>query len=366
MTRRENMKRGVRGPDRGVNEYGKPEPDFMERVVFKNLGARSRKIITGPRRGLDTAVLGVCRTGVMLITTDPMSVIPAIGIEKSAWLSVHLVASDYTTSGLEPEFSAFNFNFPKEMRMSEKERYLRCVGMECRKLGVSIVAGHTGCYPGGGYTVVGGGVMFGFGSRGEYIDPTMARAGDAILMTKGAAIETTAVLAFSFPRYVEREVGAAVHRRAKAFLGLCSTVEDALTASSAGTGKEGVTSMHDATEGGVLGALEEMAEASDKAMVVEKELIHVAAEAEAVCSAFRMDPLTSLSEGTLLLTCGRSSAEELVTGMRRKGIPAFAIGRVKDGSGLWMSQRSGRPKRVKPPADQYWRVHARATRAGLG
>ena len=134
-------------------------------MVFRNLGARSRRILTGPRRGLDNAAISVGRREVMLITTDPVSVVPEIGMEWSAWLSVHLIASDYTTSGQKPEFAAFNFNFPKEMHEGDKGKYLRNVGKECRKLGVSIVAGHTGSYPGGGFTVVGGGTMFGFARK---------------------------------------------------------------------------------------------------------------------------------------------------------------------------------------------------------
>ncbi|MDV3292666.1 MAG: AIR synthase family protein [Nitrososphaerales archaeon] len=348
-----------------MNEYGKPGPDFMKRVVFNSLGASDRRTIKGPGRGLDNAVVAVGRTGVMLITTDPMSVIPAVGMERSAWLSVHLVASDYTTSGLRPEFAAFNFNFPDEMRTSDRAWYLRCVGTECQKLGVSIVAGHTGSYPGAGYTVIGGGAMFGFGSRGEYLDPTMARVGDTILMTKGAAIEATATLAFSFPRYVEREAGGVVLRGAKRFIGLCSTVRDAALASSFGKGPSGVTSMHDATEGGVLGALEEVASASGKAFVVDRETVHVPPESEAVCGAFKIDPLTSLSEGTLLLTCNESRAEGLAKRLRRDGVPAFVIGRVRQGRGLWMSEGGRTPRRLRPKPDQYWKAYMLATESGL-
>ncbi len=328
--------------------YGKPKPGFMNRVVFRSLGAKDQRIVKGPGRGLDNAVVAIGGGGVMLITTDPMSAIPAIGMEKSAWLSVHLIASDYTASGNSPEFSAFNFNFPKEMMTNERERYLWRVGDECRRLGISVVAGHTGSYPGGGFTIIGGGTMFGFCRKDGYVDASMARSGDAILMTKGAAVEAAAMLAMSFPGFVERAVGSRVLRKARRLLRDCSTVKDALTASALGLGPGRVTSMHDATEGGVLGGLAEMADASRTAFYVRRDDLHVPFEALAVCTTFGIEPLSTVSEGALLLTCNPSIIEELKRRLRRNGIPAFEIGTVRKGRGLWVSTSGGgrdRPNR---------------------
>jgi hydrogenase expression/formation protein HypE len=356
-----------RMPERAeeVSEYGKPKRGFMEHVVFRSLGTRNGRTVKGPGRGLDNAVVAIGRTDVMLITTDPMSVVPAIGMERSAWLSVHLIASDYTTSGQRPELAAFNFNFPKEMRTSDRGKYLRNVGKECRRLGISIVAGHTGSYPGAGYTVVGGGTMFGFCMKDEFVDASMARPGDAILMTKGAAIEAAAMLALSFPRHVERVAGRAACNRAKLMLTECSTVKDALTASTVGLGYGGVTSMHDATEGGILGGLAEMADASRRAFIIEKEKVHVPVESGAVCSVFNIDPLTTVSEGSLLLTCSPTRVWELQTRLRRRGIPSFELGRVRKGNGLWVSSAGRNARKVAQVQDRYWSAYERGVRARL-
>lgn len=345
--------------------YGKASPSFLKEVVLRSLGTASRSVMTGPGPGLDNAFVSIGGGRVLAITADPVSVVPSIGMKLSAWLSVHLIASDYTTSGLRPEFATFTFNMPGDMEHSEVEAYLRSVGSECRKLGVAIVAGHTGSYPGAGYTVVGGGSMFGFCRKGEYIAPTMAIEGDSIVMTKGAAIEASAMLARSFPLYVEKKVGRAMCERAGRLLRQCSTVADALAASSLGLGRDGVTTMHDATEGGVLGGLAEMAAAAGKSFAVAKESICVPTESAAVCSAFKIDPLTSESEGTLLLTCNESIADELTERLRRRGIPAFAIGTVRRGRGLCMSERGGPPRRVRPAADGYWMAYQRSLLLGL-
>jgi hydrogenase maturation factor len=337
----------------------------MERVVYRSLGSASARVVTGPGIGLDNAVLAIDHDTRMLITADPVSIIPQVGVRESAWLSVHLIASDYATSGHSPEFATFTYNMPQEMRTEEVEAYLRAIGNECNKLGVSVVAGHTGSYPGGGYTVVGGGTMFGFCRVGEFIDPTMARPGDAVLMTKGAAIEATALLAHSFPKHVEHLTGRTLARRARDLLHSCSTVKDALKASSLGLGREGVTSMHDATEGGILGGLEEMARTSRKAFHVEIERVHVPAECIAVCGAFGIDPLSTVSEGSLLLTCNPSKTEELRRRLRRNAVPVFEIGTVKGGRGLWVSRGGRRPRRGRPSLDRYWSAYDAGLRRGL-
>lgn len=345
--------------------FGKASHDLLEQVVYRNLGAGRPGIIIGPRRGFDNAVVAIGGSKVLILTTDPVSMIPSLGPSASAWLGVHLIASDYTTSGLSPEFASFNFNFPSAMTAADRKAYLVAVSAACKELGVAIVAGHTGSYPGAGFTVIGGGTMFGLGTREGYVDPSMARAGDAVVMTKGAAIEATATLAASFPRHTSALVGRGFARRARDLVRSCSTVRDARSAAALGLGASGVTSMHDATEGGVLGGLEEMAGASGNSIKIEKERILLSDEVAAVCRAFNIDPLSALSEGTLLATCAEKRANELVDLLGDSGISAARIGRVEEGTGLWMSEGGGPHRRVKTRRDPYWDAYARASKAGL-
>ncbi|TLX93508.1 MAG: AIR synthase [Thaumarchaeota archaeon] len=271
------------------SRFGKLKPEVVSDIVFHNLGAPNPAVKVGPRGGFDNAVVSIGGGRSLILTSDPVSMIPAIGMKKSAWLSLHHLVSDFTTTGLKPEFAVFDFNLPTELSASLLKAYFEALGDCCKELGISIVAGHTGSYPGGGFTVVGGGVVFGVARDGRYLTPEMASLGDAIILTKGAAIETTAILANSFPETVERELGRRMLGRARSYLSLCSTVSDALEAVS-GVSRGGVTSMHDATEGGVLGALHEHAVASGRSFLVEKRRIYVSDETRGVCSIFGMDP----------------------------------------------------------------------------
>jgi len=332
----------------------------MQRVVYSSLGRRSTGVKLGPGIGLDNGVISIGRRRVMILTVDPVSAIPAFGMSLSAWLSVHLIASDYTTSGNDPEYAMFTYNFPADMSEVDREEYIKSAGMECDALGVTIVGGHTGSYPGSGLTVIGSGSMLGFASEKGYVAPSMARLGDAILMTKHAAIEATCSLATSFPAFVESKVGAAYTEKAREQVKLCSTVADARAAREVGTGPRGISSMHDATEGGVLGALLEMAIASKKRFVVHPDGIPVPPESRAVCEAFGLDPLKTMGEGALLITCLPEKVPTLRRALSRSGVQSAEIGSVGRGEGLVMTDSHGHRRVFTPGGDSYWDAYRRA------
>lgn len=341
-----------------MSAAGKLPPRSME-AVYRHLGAPSKRVVQGPGRGLDNGVLRIGEGRVMIVTADPVSAIPAVGMRRSAWMSVHLIASDFTTAGADPEFAVFTYNFPPEMEAGDRETFIGALGDECAELGITIAGGHSGSYPGGGYTVIGGGVMFGVAPDDGYVTPSMARAGDVVLMTKHAAIEAAASLAVSFPEFTERSAGGKAARVARSLLGSCSTVSDARAARGAGL-RTAVTSMHDATEGGVLGALDEMAAASGKAFEVDAGRIPVLQEVADVCAAFGVDPLRTMGEGALLITCRPRGVKRLEESLSKSGVSATAIGRVSSGEGLWVSRGGERARRFGEAPDAYWAAYDRA------
>ena len=69
-----------------------------------------------------------------------------------------------------------------------------------------------------------------------------------------------------------------------------------------GVRARGVTALHDATEGGVLGGLLELARACGHELAVERAKIPLSPEARAACAEFGSDPYWTLSQGTLIAT----------------------------------------------------------------
>ncbi len=350
-----------------LNQPGKVGRKFLDRTIFRNLGLENPSVMVRPGHGFDNAVLSLGNRKVLVLTADPLSIIPSIGMKESAWLTIHLLASDFTASALNPQFAVLDFNLPMKLQSQDFEAYIKTLSRECKKLGIAIVGGHTGKYPGCDFTIAGGGVLFGMGDEDKYLTPAMMSPGDGIIMTKGAAIATTGFLSRLFPKKVEERLGRKTLEGARSYLFSCSTVKDAIIASSVGIRHEGVTSMHDATEGGVLGALYEISSASKRAIVVEREGIFVSRETRSICSLFSLDPLVSLSTGTLIITCRPDKVEEVQARLRRNRIESFLIGEVTDDKerGLWVSTRGDKAKPfIAPESDRYWSAYSKAVRRG--
>ncbi len=334
-------------------------------MIFKRLGVKRREILVGPTFGVDNSVVRIAKGTVLVATTDPLSFIPELGARDSARLSVNLLASDLATSGFAPQYGIFDFNLPPTMKDSQFAEYWDAFHRECLRIGLTIVGGHTGKYEGCDYTIIGGGVLFAIGPEKEYLTSAMARDGDDVVLTKGAAIETTAILSRVFPRTVRRALGVRLFDRSQRYLRKVTTVEDALTAVAVGVHRNGVTAIHDATEGGVTAAVMELAMASGLGLELDLDKIPISEETEDICRLFRIDPLISLSEGSLVVACRPAKTKRLLNRLRSRGIEAEKIGNLTSRTRLaYGTNARGRFRVRYPKSDPYWKAYWKAIRKG--
>lgn len=348
-----------------LSKVGKFSPDLMEKIVYQRLGRKRPEILVGPNHGLDNAVIQLGYNQVLVVTSDPLSVIPVLGLQDSAWLSVHLLSSDISTCGFPPQFIMANFSLPPHMKDEEFEEYWDAFHRECDKLSIAILGGHTGRYAGCDYTIIGGGVMMTLAPEDRYLSSSMARAGDMVIMTKGVAIATTGILAKTFPRTVENAYGASFLKSAQSHFYQFSVVKDALTAASVGLRDNGVTAMHDVTEGGLLGAIYELAEASKVGIQIDLSNAIMTQEAKLICDLFDLDPYMTLSEGTLLITTKSEKAQEVLKALQSSGIKAKIIGKImRKQHGRWIEKNGEHQRLRKPTTDPYWEAYWKARQKG--
>lgn len=340
---------------------GKISSEIFEQLIFPNLGASNKSILVGPQHGVDVGVVDLGHDQVMVLTTDPVFVVPQYGWERAAWFAVHILASDAATCGLRPTYLSIDLNLPRAIQRQELELVWTAIHRECRRLGISIVSGHTARYDGCDYPMVGGATMICVGPKSQYLTPQMARRGDHIILTKGAAIEATGIFAVTFSRQIAKRYGESFAQRAQDIFWQMSVVEDALTAVSVGVHENGVTAMHDATECGVWGGLYEVAQASGVGMVVDKERIPILDEVDEICSHFGMDPYSAISEGTLIITCRPHRTPEVLQALQQKNINCAVIGSVTSPkSGIQLVERGRQRPLVHPRVDPFWDAFRRA------
>jgi hydrogenase expression/formation protein HypE len=339
--------------------------EVFDRVIYPRLGKKRSEVLVGPRHGVDIGIVDIGGGRAMALTTDPVFIVPPYGWERSAWFAVHILCSDAATSALPLAYMTVDLNLPRSISGEQFARMWQTMHEECERLGVAIVTGHTGRYEGCEYPMVGGATVIAIGGREEYVTPEMARPGDAVIITKGPAIEAAGLFAATFPDRLAERWGADFATEAQEIFWQMSVVEEARIAARVGVREEGVTAMHDATECGVWGGLAEIAAASRVGLMVEKERIPLQEPVARICDLFGIDPYTSISEGTLLLTCRPRKAAEIERSIREAGIPVAVIGEVlAEEQRCWIRDGGRVVPLVHPRVDPFWAAFGKAAAAG--
>lgn len=334
---------------------GKATRELFEQVILRRLGAADDDVLVGPQHGVDVGVVRIAAGVAMAVTADPVFIVPAYGWERAAWFAVHILASDAATSGLPLRWMAVDLNLPPEITDAELTELWDAFHRACAGIGLAVVTGHTARYDGCTWPMVGGAVCMASGPEDRFVTPAMARVGDAVVVTKGAAIEATALFAATFPDRLARGIGGDVVKAADALFERMTVVPEATVAREFGLRDAGVTSMHDATEGGVLGGLTEVAAASNAGLRIDRAAIPVRPEVREVCEHVGMDPYTSISEGTLIATVVPGRADAFVAALADADVEAAIVGEVTPASdGTVLASDDGERPLGHPGLDPFW------------
>jgi hydrogenase maturation factor len=346
---------------------GKATPELFEQIILSRLGARDADVLVGPQHGVDVGVVRVADGVAMALTADPVFIVPAYGWERAAWFAVHILASDAATSGLPLRWMAVDLNLPPEITDEELAAMWDAYHRACDELGIAVVTGHTARYEGCTWPMVGGAVCMASGPEDRFVTPAMARPGDRVVVTKGAAIEATALFATTFPERLAEAVGRDTVAAADALFEQMTVVPEATVARGFGLRDAGVTAMHDATEGGVYGGLTEVATASDVGMRIELEAIPVRPEVRTICDHVGMDPYASISEGTLVCTVASARAAAFVEALADEGIDAAVVGEVTEPErGTVLVTADGEQPLEHPGLDPFWGAFGRWAEEAAG
>ena len=326
---------------------GKLPPEVMTKYLFSMTGARSSKIIVEPALGLDFGVVrlggGSKKSRYLIVSSDPITGVS----ERTGWYAVNVSANDVATSGNRPEFMQSVILLPEDASEKDVKQIAGEMHETARALGIAIVGGHTELTPGLKRPIV---VTTAFAVADSYVTARGARDGDTLMMTKTAGVEGTAIVGTDarFKGRLDQKTVAGAGR----FFRKLSVVEEAARAHETGA----VHAMHDCTEGGVLGALYEMATAAGLGLQVDEADIPVAPETRRICRAFRIDPLKLISSGTLLIAVDRGREGLVKEAVSSAGSTATPIGRFQSGT-VSLARRGRRQEITTPPRDEIWRLH---------
>lgn len=331
-------------------QIGKVDRSTFDRIIFPRLGKSDKSVLLGPKHGVDAAVIELPDGGVMVLAEDPtfgmLAIMPYFG-----WAIVHICASDVAVLGVKPRYMTICLMLPPGTQDDVLENIWKDIHKECKNLGIAIVGGHTGIYPGIAYPLNGGCTVIGLGSKDQLTPASNAHIGDRVIMTKGPAIEATAILACQAEQALQSKLGKSIVERAKGYVFDMTVVKDALVAAPH------AHAMHDATEGGLLNGVYEIAAASDTGVTLFEEKIVVPEEIDAVCRYFNIDPLISISEGTLLITAKPENTARILGDLKKSGISAWEVGEVTPKDRIFV-RKNGKKEELTPVAvDPFWAAY---------
>lgn len=170
-------------------------------------------------------------------------------------------------------------------------------------------------------------------------------------MTKWAGLEGTTILAKDKEAELLSRYPADLVESAKELIEHISVVKEAKIAR-----EYGVAAMHDITEGGVFGALWEMAEASGVGLSVDLKKIPLRQETVEICEFFDLNPYMLMSSGCMLMAADHGN--ELAEALNREGIPAAVIGRLTEGRDRVIVNEDERRFLEPPKTDELYKAYA--------
>ena len=291
--------------------------------LLKQYAKANDRVVVGAEVGEDAAAIDF-GDRYLVVKTDPITFVT----DEIGWYVVNVNANDIATRGAIPRWFLCTLLLPgKTTRTGMVENIFRQISEACEQIGVALCGGHTEITYGLDRPVAIG-VMLGEVDREHLVSTRDVLPGDAIILTKGIAVEGTAILALEKAEDLHPRFSQAFLDRCRGFLrdpGI-SVLKDAQIASATAR----VHAMHDPTEGGLATALRELAAAGNVGLSIREEAIDVLPETNALCAELGLDPMGLIASGALLIAAAPGDASRVVTALMEAGIAASVIGTATD------------------------------------
>jgi hydrogenase expression/formation protein HypE len=330
-------------------KLGKISPEKLLELVFPYQGKNRKEVIYNASLGRDCGVVD-CDEDLIALTCDPITGTSThIGS-----FAVHVVANDLICAGADPVGLLISIVLPTNSDENQIQSIMKDVDLTSKKIGIAVLGGHTEISDVVNHTLI---HCFGIGriKRNNIPDVEKVQPGDSIIITKGAGIEGTAILANLYYEQLSTQFGQSFVQKAQDFIALLSVVPEGKIAL-----KHSPHCLHDATEGGLLGALWEVCAGQNLGFIVQELSVPLYPETKTICDFFQIDPLKLISSGTLIIFTPHP--DPLLEDLQKESIPAFQIGTITDLKDKILVHANGENEIIEScPQDELWRITEKST-----
>ena len=313
---------------------GKLDFDDLRNIILNNKTIKRSEVKVRNDVGEDCSIIdfGDCEG---IFSTDPIT-----GADENVGkLAVHINCNDIASCGGEPIGILVTILAPTSSSLEEINKVMKEIDEEAAKISVEIIGGHTEVTSAVNKMVISVTVI-GKNLKGKSIKTADAKLDDDIIVTKSLGLEGTYILINDYEERIQKILSKEEIEFGKSLINKISVLEEGKIGC-----EFGVNSMHDITEGGLLGGLFEVAMASNKGFKIYKDKIPMLDITKKVCEEFKIDPLRLISSGSMLITS--KDGEALVKKLKENGIDASVIGKICREGGILVNK--GNEINVEPP-----------------
>jgi hydrogenase expression/formation protein HypE len=278
------------------------------------------RVVVPPMPGYDAGV-HLLGDRYVVVATDPCIGVPD---DWFGWLLINYAASDVALFGAKPEFCTVTLLGPLTTEPTTFQSIMKQVCAAADELDMAIVRGHTGAYDGLAMPL---GVCTAYGTveKEQLITSGNAKAEDLIMVTKAVGFETLINFSSTHRAQAEHLFGTEETEQLSKSVKMESCVKEALALSQI----KGVHALHDATEGGLTNALNEMAEASGLGFRITFESLPITAEMNALEKEFGLtmeQVLSASATGTIVAAVDKQAQAAVEETLQKQGVLASFVG----------------------------------------
>lgn len=325
-------------------KVGKIPENVLKRSVFKQIHTKREEVILGAGVGEDCAAIKLSEDEMFVISTDPVTgTATDIG-----HLAIHITLNDLASAGAEPVGVMLTLLLPEHAQEADLKQMMGQIEQACAQAKVQIMGGHTEVTRAVSQPVVN---VCGVGKvkKTKLISTAGARPGNDIIASKWIGLEGTSIIAKEREQELLKRYSQKLIRKAQQFDQYLSVLPEAAVAM-----KSGVSAMHDVTEGGIFGALWELAESSGVGLEIDLKRIPVKQETIEVCEYFGINPYELISSGCMLMAS--PDGNTLLRELDKAGIHASLIGKATEGNDRILLNQEERRFLEPPKTDELYKV----------
>ena len=295
-------------------KIGKLTASQLKEIIFNNIKKKRKEFLNSPGIGDDCAAIDLGEN-VCYISSDPITG----AVSEIGKLAVNITCNDIATTGVEPIGIMVTILAPPSTSVEDLKNVMVDMESECTILNIDILGGHTEITDAVNKIIISV-TGLGLGTKAHYEDKKEILEGDIVLLTKGTGIEGTAIIAYEKEEDLKSILSQEEINIAKSMIDLTSVVKEGLLSSKLSKG------MHDVTEGGLLGAIWEIAELSKLGITIYRDKLNVSQVTHKICDHYKIDPLKLISSGSMIIVVSPQNKNELLKKLILNEIPTFEIG----------------------------------------